>query len=677
MSAYLALRARPILLADDATALRAAAIDQLEAGQLVHLATGDHAGWLVKWDPDETAADDDERYFTPDSITEPAPGRYVTYAATTAIPNALALRDNAGALPDAGAASPDFADPVLHVNVGGAPPTTGLYGISVNVTTGAARKGMYWAPDKSAWVAAEDTLGDDATLSNYLAFRALSLQANFFQSNAVAGVSSTGAVRLGVAEEVKGVVSGTDYRLAAMLAGPVVALGDTNVTTTTLDSATTLTLKSRLGTVNALAATTFNVKDAAGSNTYFQTDTATGITKALPRFMVYDAVGTLVVLDVNAGTPAILVGGRIDTTAATPLGPLTLGGGNATYIANRIDGIGTAETTGWLLTNETAAAAGLQQRSGYLVRRGYGWKTTATAASVMVEVGDQLRPVQGGSAPSAQWYFGYRIPGGTGSWSTYFFCDNNNSSFGVCVTANTFVTSAGGNGYRLSTNGGGVKETGGGRALFQSAASGEPWEALSSTSTGNTGGRFQFTADAGVPSAGYLARFGYGSGSFSVQVFGLYYDGRLQLANVAPAALGEVGMNTTSGRLLCWATSSGATAASRPVALQAEVQWTHQATAVDRTTAVGELNEVDTTAAVNITLPAIPSGVSERAADVVVLDSTGNAGVQNITITAAGSNTIKGGASITIAAAYGARVLKHNGVAGASGKWFVVGGIVP
>src|SRR4051812_23950881 len=119
-SAYLALRARPILLAATVAALRAAAIDQLSVGQLVHIETGDQAGWLVRWDPTETATDDDDRYYTPNSITGPAPGRYVTYAATAAIPNALALRDGGGELPDAGGSSgPDFADHVLHVNVGG------------------------------------------------------------------------------------------------------------------------------------------------------------------------------------------------------------------------------------------------------------------------------------------------------------------------------------------------------------------------------------------------------------------------------------------------------------------------------------------------------------------------------------------------------------------------------
>lgn len=697
MTAYLGLRARPILLAANVAALRAAPLDQLTLGQLTHIETGDQAGWLVRWDPAETAADDDERYFTPASITEPAPGRYVTYAATTAIPNALALRDDAGALPDVGGgSSPDFAAHVLHVNDGGAAPSTGLYGLSVNYTLGAARRGVFWDPANGAWAFAEDTAGDDTTISAYLPVTASTITANdhmqsrYFRSDA-ASVASTGRVRFGVGDEIKGVVSAADYRLAAILAGPIVALGDATVATTTLDAATTLQLTSRLGAVTVRAATNVAITNAAGSSTFFHVDTGTGITKAVTRFQVYDAAGTTLALDVNPGTPAILVGARIDTTTAAAL---TFGGGNATSVAMsglgitgcasvanaggalaltagagaltldasaavnigttnatsinvghgtilttitgttvlRQDAIAALETTGVLITNETAAAAGVQQRSPYVVLRGQGWKTISGGSTTIIEVGDQLRPVQGGTLPSAQWYFSYRIPGNTGSWSTFGFFDSNNSSFGVVLTCSTFVTS--GNGFRLTSNGGGVKENGSARALFQNATAGEPWEGTSSTSTGNTGARFQLTCDAGTPTAGTALRVGFGSGSFATSLFEI---------STATATMGHVRIN---GIDIGWNVRNVAFADS-PV-----------------TAVIGDRFNVDTTLGiVVILLPAVPTSlVSARATDIRVKDAKGTFNTNKCTVTPAGANKIDNvAASIDLVTAFANTDLCHDG----------------
>lgn len=97
MAAYLGFSARPLGFAADAAALRALSLDQVAPGQPVQLlSAGALQFWIVRWDPAETAADDGQRYFVPNSITFPAPGRWVTEASTDPLPNTLVLRDSAG-----------------------------------------------------------------------------------------------------------------------------------------------------------------------------------------------------------------------------------------------------------------------------------------------------------------------------------------------------------------------------------------------------------------------------------------------------------------------------------------------------------------------------------------------------------------------------------------------------
>ncbi len=324
-----------------------------------------------------------------------------------------------------------------------------------------------------------------------------------------------------------------------------------------------------------------------------------------------------------AGSAASVTYANVATALAAAAGATTVIAGPTTV---QLDAIGTAETTAARISNETAAASGLQQRPGYWERRGYGWKTGGGGASVMVEVGDQLRPTQGNANPTAQWYMGYRIPGGSGAWSTFGFFNNSDNSYGVVLQMQTFVAT--GSGYRLLLNGGGVKENGGGRALFQSAAAGEPWEALSSTSTGNTGARYQFTCDAGTPTAGTFFRVGYGSGSFSTEVFSI---------SSATATRGRVSIN---GIPIGWVLRSG----------------------VSITAAIGDrINGSTTTGAVAITLPAVPSTVSTRDADIIVKDADGNALINNITITPDAGDTIDGAASLVIAINKASVTLCHDG----------------
>ena len=75
-------------------------------------------------------------------------------------------------------------------------------------------------------------------------------------------------------------------------------------------------------------------------------------------------------------------------------------------------GIGVTSTDGLVLSNTTAAAAGAQQMSPRLRFDGFGWKTDATAASQAVSVINELLPVQGTSAPTANLLWKYSVNGG-------------------------------------------------------------------------------------------------------------------------------------------------------------------------------------------------------------------------------------------------------------------------
>ena len=75
-------------------------------------------------------------------------------------------------------------------------------------------------------------------------------------------------------------------------------------------------------------------------------------------------------------------------------------------------GIGTTSTDGLVLNNTTAAAAGAQQMSPRIRFDGFGWKTDATAASQAVSFINELLPVQGTSAPTANLLWLYSVNGG-------------------------------------------------------------------------------------------------------------------------------------------------------------------------------------------------------------------------------------------------------------------------
>lgn len=84
---------------------------------------------------------------------------------------------------------------------------------------------------------------------------------------------------------------------------------------------------------------------------------------------------------------------------------------NAALTARRA-GIGTTSTDGFVFENTTAAAAGAQQYSPRARMRGFGWKTTPTAASQAVDFAWEVRPVQGSAAPTGTLVWSAAINGG-------------------------------------------------------------------------------------------------------------------------------------------------------------------------------------------------------------------------------------------------------------------------
>ena len=205
-------------------------------------------------------------------------------------------------------------------------------------------------------------------------------------------------------------------------------------------------------------------------------------------------------------------------------------------------------------------------------------------------------------------------------------CSRRSSDRSNRTAAPCFVSTLG-TGYRLVLNGGGVKEDGSGRLLVQSAVAGEPWEGTSSTSTGNTGARFQFTCDAGTPTAGRAMRLGYGPGSFSTEIFGV---------SCATATMGRVYVNGIP------------------------IGWNAVTINANATVAIGDKVLVQG-GAITITLPAVPSVVSTRDVDIVILEVNGGVLGTPITVTAAAGDLINGAATAIIGVGFGAMSLSHDG----------------
>jgi hypothetical protein len=81
-------------------------------------------------------------------------------------------------------------------------------------------------------------------------------------------------------------------------------------------------------------------------------------------------------------------------------------------------------TTGWLLTDTTAASSGNQQYSPAVRWTGQGWKTTATAASQAVDFRAYVVPVQGAANPAGNLVFDSSVNGGAFSGAGTFTIGN-------------------------------------------------------------------------------------------------------------------------------------------------------------------------------------------------------------------------------------------------------------
>lgn len=361
----------------------------------------------------------------------------------------------------------------------------------------------------------------------------------------------------------------------------------------------------------------------------------------------------------QATTPS---GGSSSVTYAQCSAALAAAAGATTTIAGPVtiqkNAIGTTRTTGLKLEN--TSTSGTQD---------------APDIEFIAHVGATVKRFRIGVKPSAGGISLYiDRDDGTGSYTEgnsigYHVLDPNTFDERLRVSNGFMAAGVGGYGFPDSS---GLSRQGGGDILLSHLATSLPMVLRSARSTGNTGAAFQFWANAGSLNAGYFLEVGDGT-SFT-RHWAIAYNGRQEWAQAATvAALGQLGMDTTTGRPLVWCSSSGATAASQSVAVQADVKFTHQAISGDVTlTGVGIFGEVDTAAARAITLPPIPSGVSDRAVDLWIVDATGTASGNNITLSTSASNTIRGASSFAINTDWGGVGLKHNGQTGASGKWFVV-----
>jgi hypothetical protein len=130
-----------------------------------------------------------------------------------------------------------------------------------------------------------------------------------------------------------------------------------------------------------------------------------------------DSNNALVVASVAAGSigsqgsPIANLPGKVDANNALVVtmaanseitGPFTL----------TQNSLGTTSTTGYLIRNQTAAAAGAQQYSPRSCWEGQGWKTDATAATQSVVFCMETQPVQGASAPTGNFVLKASINGG-------------------------------------------------------------------------------------------------------------------------------------------------------------------------------------------------------------------------------------------------------------------------
>jgi hypothetical protein len=291
VSAFFKSPACPILSFADATALRAEPSALLHTGSFGSV---DGSTDLVRYDSTLTDADDGVDYWIPDDIDPGDPGRWVRFAV-------------------GGVSTPDFTDRVLHVNVGGAVPATGLYGLSVDYTAGANRRGVFWDPANATWACAQDTLGDDATISSYLDLRAKDVKVTSLVSD------NTGSpfVSMFAGDEIKARIGVPTFRMLAALAGPKLAIGDATLATVTVDALTLLQITSQAA-AELRVSTTLRVKDPTGGSTLLDASVAGSYFDVFARLRAKNGGTTVLDVDVGGGTADVNAKLNVNDPLGTP-----------------------------------------------------------------------------------------------------------------------------------------------------------------------------------------------------------------------------------------------------------------------------------------------------------------------------------------------------------------------
>ena len=164
------------------------------------------------------------------------------------------------------------------------------------------------------------------------------------------------------------------------------------------DAANTLALR------NGTSAQAFNLYGTYTSATNYE---RVALRYNNSRFELFAQAGS------GGGTARALHLGTNDTTRWSIHGTTGVLSPSANYSASlTFSALGVTSTDGLILANSTAASAGTQQMSPRLRFDGFGWKTDATASSQAVSFINELLPVQGAAAPTANLLWKYAVNGG-------------------------------------------------------------------------------------------------------------------------------------------------------------------------------------------------------------------------------------------------------------------------
>ena len=286
-----------------------------------------------------------------------------------------------------------------------------------------------------------------------------------------------------------------------------------------------------------------------------------------------------------------------------------------------------------------------------------GISTTKTAAIYSINAtasGSQVSAQIGGSAKHSggtQHNFGYqcepqsaarsiwRLCYGTGDpvstppSNTGFTLDTIDPNYGVCLSCSAFQ-STGTTGFRMSVGGGGVKENGGtGQVNFYGASTSIGTLFECALAVGDADTCWEFNASAGTRTAGNFVTIRDGGST----VFAI---------SSATATRGRVSINGLP------------------------IGWNAVTINANATVAIGDKVLVQG-GAITVTLPAVPSVVSTRDVDILIVEVNGGVLGTPITVAAGAGDLINGAASVIIGVANGAMSIHHDGD---GTNWRVVGG---